>query len=116
MKKYPIRLSTWHVREVSKEGYATVDIDLFADESALRKVKSKIKDTKKKFIVQDIVVSGTHEDIPRMINSPNYLFRVFSSIFGKEKAWSKISEGKYEVIKIELNKETKGTGFGCLTD
>jgi hypothetical protein len=116
MKRYPIRLSTWHIRELPKEPTNLVDIDdLFSDRN-LRKVRSNPKDRKKEFIVQDIIVSGTHKEIPRMINSPHYLFRVFSSIFGKEKAQSKIDGGRYEVVRIELNKETKGMGFGCLTD
>lgn len=116
MKKYPIRLSTWHIRELPKESTKLVDIDDLFSDSNLRKVRGKSKDRKKEFIVQDIVVSGSHKEIPRMINSSNYLFRVFSSIFGKEKAQSKITGGRYEVTKIVLNKETKGLGIGCLVD
>lgn len=116
MSKYPIRLSTWYVRKLPKEPVNLVDIDdLFSNEN-IRKVRGNSKDREEEFTVQGIIVSGTHKEIPRMINSPHYLFRVFSSIFGKEKAQSKIDGGRYEVVKIELNKETKGMGFGCLTD
>jgi hypothetical protein len=116
-KKYPIRLSTWYVREIPKK---RVDIDhvddLFSDDISLKQLRRGDRNKEREYIVRDIVVSGTSKEIPRMIGSSNYLFRVFSSIFGKEKAWGKIEAGKHEIVKIELNKETKGTGFGCLTD
>ncbi len=117
MKKYPIRLSTWYVREVPKKKVNISHVeDLFSDDISLKQLRRSDKKKGREYVVENIIVAGTSKEIPRMIGSPNYLFRVFSSIFGKEKAWSKISEGKYEVIKIELNKETKGIGFGCLTD
>jgi hypothetical protein len=114
MKKYPIRFSTWHLREKPKKPI-TVDIDdLFADSLAIKKAREQMKKLKV-HVADRVLVSGTHEEIPRMIGSKHYLFRAYTRIFG-DKAAKRISEGKFEVIKIELDDITRGMGVGCLTD
>lgn len=79
MEKLPIRFSTWTVME-----------------------------GKKKKVVDDIMVKGTHEHIPQLATSNHYLSRVYAEVYGKDK-WKKYYDKKtLRVLRIVLKDKTFG--------
>jgi len=114
--KYPIRLSTWHLRDKPKKAVNLDAVDdLFSDDLTLKKLRDPRRKKEKEYIAKNIVVSGTSKEIWRMTTSDNYLFQVFSDVFGKSKAAKKIKEGKIEVVRVELDSEILGWGVGQLS-
>jgi hypothetical protein len=109
-------MSTWYLREKPKNGVDLSAIDdLFADSLVVKQAIAQAKKLRS-YVASEVVVSGTVKEIPRMIGSPQYLFRVYTKIFGREKAERKMNDGKLEVVKVELSDITHGMGVGCLTD
>jgi hypothetical protein len=90
-KIYPIRNSTWHLKDT--------------------KAKGRYKD--ERIVVEEILVAGEHEHIPLIAKSDLYLRRVYRRIYGKgAKFDNAFNEKRLKVLKIELSELTFGLGVG----
>jgi len=91
-KKYPIRLSEWHVTQ------------------NMKKPKKPVK-----HVVKDVMVCSDHDHILVLANSSYYLRKVYKKLFGpydKTKFKNAWQNKPIQVDRVILDEKTYGMGVG----
>ena len=93
-KRYPIRLSTWIVEDITK--------------------KVKKGESASRITIEKIVMCADADSMKDLLRSSVQMSRIYLSLYGKDKYLKYFDEGRLKVVRIIPSDFTMGTGVGNL--